>query len=99
MHHRKMFAMTLAAILIVVANGGHSSNANKTCPICCSGPAQTLSEEMAEAQVVLLATLEAVITPKKENGDDEHTMARFKIVELWKGNERLGKTAEIVTPY
>lgn len=72
------------------------------CPFC-DASKPTLSEEIASADVALVAELVRAAKAKDPTSSDEPVgrvpKARFKILEFIKGEELLGKTAEIEVLY
>lgn len=82
----KAFLMFLAVLLV---SGPKST---KACPFCAAS-AQTLRQEMASMDVVALGEL----IPSDET--DINGAADFRIVRIWRGDDKLKKDANINAPY
>lgn len=70
------------------------------CPFC-TAVSQTFSEEMAAMDVVVIAELVPDVrrTPAATANQDEPATARFKVVEVIKGQPHLGKLQTLETVY
>ena len=72
---------------------------SRNCPFC-AATSQTLSEEIAAMDAAVIATLEALPPPSKPGeSTDEVVKAKFKIVEILKGEKLLAKQKTIETVF
>jgi hypothetical protein len=89
----KTLVMTLAA-------GGTllSGAVALACPFC-DAPAQTLSEETASADAVVLAKLIKEAPPVTDPSDPNSGNATFQVIDVLRGKERLGEAKEVQAIY
>ena len=76
---------------------GATARAALCCPFC-SAQAQTLTEDITTMDAVVIARME-VPPPRAKDGDDEVPKAKFKIVDVVKGQSLLAKTTLLETIY
>ncbi|MFM9067246.1 MAG: hypothetical protein ACKOUR_07960 [Planctomycetota bacterium] len=91
---RSAFTLALLATLMFVA--GQQTAMARACPFC-SAQSQTLSEEITAMDAAVLATLESI--PPRARDSDEVMKAKFKIVQVIKGEKLLGKKTIVETVY
>src|SRR5688572_6662813 len=68
------------------------------CPFC-DAPAQTLSEETAAADAVVLARLIKQAAPASDAADPNSGTATFEIVEVLRGQDRLKDAKQLEAVY
>lgn len=83
------------SIVTLVATGALAmSGITRACPFC-DAPAQTLSEETAAADAVVLAKLIKEADPTSDANDPNSGMATFEVIEVLRGNDALGDAKEL----
>ncbi|REK07183.1 MAG: hypothetical protein DWQ37_21785, partial [Planctomycetota bacterium] len=90
------FATTLAALAATVGLAAWGAWA-VACPFC-SAVSLTFSEEIAGSQVAVIAEMTEAPPPSDENSLDV-AKAKFKVVQVLKGEQELGKKREIEAVY
>lgn len=89
----KLVVAALAVVLVAIA-----SAVVVACPFC-DAPSQTLSEETAAADAVVLAKLIKEAPPVGDSADPNSGTATFEIIEVLRGKEVVGDAKEANAVY
>lgn len=93
---RMLVAAIVTALLVPALSQPAAAHIATNCPFC-SAQSQTLSEEITAMDAAVIAVLESVPTAKP--GSDEVVKAKFKVVEVIKGEKLIAKKPVIETVY
>lgn len=88
----------LAWTVLVLVGATITAGLAVACPFC-DAPAQTLSEETASADAVILAQLATQSEPVADPNDPNSGTATFRIVDVLRGKDRLEGVKEINAVY
>jgi hypothetical protein len=88
------FAICFAALALLFANGATAF----ACPFC-SVETQTLSEESASADAVVLAKLVEEAAPAADTADPNTGTAKFEVIEVLRGQDAVAGAKQIDVVY